>query len=154
MGLDGLLGLLDVSAQVDIPNIHIDPGGAPGAFALDHVRALVHLDVRHLLHGHLAPAGGGDEQAPQGRQIFAEVLKIPQIYRVAFQALHRLGQVFPAHGAGNDILHLPDGEAVAGRFPAVDFEVQIIAAEWCAPQRRWRFPARFSRWLRPLLPGG
>ncbi len=129
MGLNGFLGLLDIGSQVDIPDIHKDGGGAPGAFALDHVRPLVELDVGHLLHGDRGSLGSGDQDALQGRQAAAIILKIPQIHRVTFQALHRLGNIFAPQGHGDDLLDVAHGEAVPGRLPALDVKIQVIAAD-------------------------
>src|SRR5208337_1088472 len=125
---DGFFGLGDVTAHVNVPDVHIDPGGTPGVFTADHIGALVDLDVRHLVHGHLYAALGGDEDAAQGREVFPVILEIAQVDGVALQPLHRLGDILPSQGGGDDVLDVPHGEAVAGRFPAVNGEIEIITA--------------------------
>ena len=42
------LGLLDVGADVDPPQVDVDPGGAPGVLALDRGGALLERDVGDL----------------------------------------------------------------------------------------------------------
>ena len=128
MGREGFLGLGNVGAHVNIVDVHEDPGSPPGAFALDHVGALVHVNVGHLFHGDLGPGGSGDEHPAQGRQILPVILEVAQIHRVALQTLHGLGDIFAAQGAGNDLLDITHGQPVAGRLPALDDKVEIIAA--------------------------
>ena len=118
MSADERLGLLDIAAHVDVPDVHEDQGGPAGVFAEDHGGALVDLEVGHLFHGDLGPGGGGDQHPAQGRQVLPVILEVAQVHRVALQALHRVGEVHAPQGGEDDVLDVPHGQAVAGRLPA------------------------------------
>ena len=128
LGGNGFLRRLDKAAHVDVLDVHIDPGGAAGVFALDGGRSLDQLDVRHLGDGDMGAVGQGDQDPAQGREVVAVVALVADIDGITLQPFHALADVHAADGALDHVLDGAHREPVTGGGGAVDGEIEIVAA--------------------------
>ena len=86
------------------------------------------FDLGQLAERNLRAGRRGHDDFAQGAEVLAEIAVVAQVDRVAFQALDGGGQRHAAQGHLEHVLHVADGQAVAGDGVAVDVEFDVVAA--------------------------
>jgi hypothetical protein len=97
-----------------------------GILAFYNRRSFNDANVGHLADGDFGAVRCGDKNTFQLFRTVTQFTAIAQVYRVALQALHRLGDIHPSDGAHNDILDISNRQPIPGRFGAIDLEIEEI----------------------------
>ena len=122
------LRLGDEGTDVAALNVHVSDAGQPGVLALQHRRSVGNLDRGDLAQRHHGAGRRDDGQRLQLLQRVAYHLRIAQVDRIALQPFHGLGDVHPADGNVDDLLHVADAQSQPSSGQAVDGNVHIAAA--------------------------
>src|SRR5258706_15843823 len=130
LGRKGCLGELHNPAIVLRIEVDIDVAGQGSLFVADHGRASRKRDFGDLLDGNLRAGRSGDEHAAELLDVVAKIAVVPDVDRIAFAALDVFRDHFTADPRTDRLLDISNGQAVAGSFEPVDFEVDVKALRY------------------------
>ncbi len=87
------------------------------------------LSVASSPSGTWAPVGVGmTTWSRKACEVLAVIPVVAQVDRVALQSFDRRGERHAAQGHGQHVLHVAEGQAVAGDGVAIDFELDVFPA--------------------------
>src|SRR6266404_3870841 len=113
------------SAIVFRVEVDVHVPGEGSFFVSDHRRASGKRDFGDLLDGNLRAGRSGDEHAAQLLDIVAKIAVVPDVHRIPFAAFDVFGDHFTADPRTDRLLHIGDGQTIAGGLQPVDIDVDV-----------------------------
>ena len=127
---DGALGVVDEAAEIAASgvDVDVDVAGELAVLVANHRWAFDDPQCGELPERNLRAIRRGYEYTPELVDLIAQLTRIANVDRISLAAFDRGGDVLAADRGHDRLLHVIDGEAIAGDRRAVNVEIDEVAA--------------------------